>query len=134
MIIGCELGLLTMQFLEYFLGKIVPSSLNSLKYGMVVDCLILPMVFIHFCLQILSFDCNITTSVEKVASRSCCSAAKIFRVGKIVNRGIFTTNKSITITHILPKSATIISTYSKLTKCHSSASATSAIPQEPPQF
>ena len=32
---------------------------------MVADCLILPMVFIHFRLQIVSCDCNITTSVKK---------------------------------------------------------------------
>ena len=60
---------------------------------MVADYLISPMVFIQFRLQILSCDCNITTSLKKVVSHSCCSAAKFSRVGKIVNRGIFITNK-----------------------------------------
>ena len=36
-----------------------------LKDGMVADHLISPIVFIHFRLQIVSCDYNITTSVKK---------------------------------------------------------------------
>ena len=39
---------------------------------MIADCLILPMIFIHFCLQIVLYDCNITTNVKKVVGCKNC--------------------------------------------------------------
>ena len=50
--------------------------------------------------------------MKKVVDRLCRFATKFSEVGKIVNRGIFTTNKSTTITEILLKFAAIIPTYS----------------------
>ena len=60
---------------------------------MVVDCLIFPIVFIYFCLQIFSFDCSSITSIKKIVGRLCRSAEKLSEIEKIVNRNIFITKK-----------------------------------------
>lgn len=41
---------------------------NHKKINIVADYLILPMIFLHFCLQIISYDCNITTNIKKIVS------------------------------------------------------------------
>ena len=62
----------TYHYTSFYLGYLRrtygPQALN-VDYFMMANCLISPILFIHFCLQIVSYDSNIITSVKKVVYR-----------------------------------------------------------------
>ena len=52
------------------------------------DCLILHMVFIYFCLQIVSYDYNIIINIKKYLATYTTLIENFLCIGKIVNRNI----------------------------------------------